>query len=167
MNTKAICYPEVFFERFLREEGVSIYSTTTLLGTTSTPVTNEYFLKYLKEKLQEANLVTGDDDVKAEFSYLEFRHTPYTDLLTQESILGKGGFTLTVAAGSKFVNFTFEPTARFGRKFYVNAHMNAKKEYAPPRSAWISTDLISTGKPEHVYAMLFDHIVAKFVLLKS
>ncbi len=165
MKNKAICYPEVFFQRVLREDGASLYTTTSLLGTTSVRVTNERFLAGMKAELVAKNLMKQDEEVQAEFSYLDFKHTPYKDLLEQESILGKGGFTLTVRAGQKFVSTTFEATGDLIGEWYLAIlhHLqDALGEYGPFVPLGFRPDQIVNDDPAGIQWVLFDFFARKF-----
>ncbi len=163
MNTKVICYPEVFFQRFLREDGVPVHRVISTLGNTSMRVTNEYFLNALKAELLQKKLITVADFIQAEFSYLDFRHTPYTDLLKQESILGKGGFTLTVAAGMKFVTTSFEPEVNVnGENYLTIAQVRADVDSMMFLPVGFRPSQILTSEPSHVQWVLIDFLARRF-----
>lgn len=164
-SLKLICYPEIFFQRVLREKDVPLFSMVTTLGTASMRVTNERFLAGMKAELIAKDMVKQEDDVQAEFSYLDFKHTPFEDLLKQKSILGKGGFTLTVRAGRKFVSATFEPTVDFDGEWYLSImhqlHATDTEDdiFLP---LGFRPDQIVNDDPSGIQRVLFDFFARKF-----
>ncbi len=165
MNTKVIDYPEVFFDRALRDQEIPLHSITTVLGVRTIRVTNEIFLTKLRDKLVERDLCGAGAYPQVEFAYVNHDSNIY-GLRDQVSIVGKGGFTVTIYCDGRIAMMTFDAVGT-SKEFYVNDLYNGlKREVTSPILAYSLRDIVS-DPVEVLQDTLIDHIVRKFLILKG
>lgn len=146
-------YPELFFERFLREPTQPRHSVVSILGVRSMRVTNEAFKALLDKWLKVPGILSSEETIDMEFSFLDFQHTPHEALCQQLSIFGKGGFTITLRAGTVFVSAVYTPCEVDEAECYriVDAWKHGNTNA-------FTTDAIATSDVNTVHCVLKDHL---------
>lgn len=153
MNTKTNNYPDLFFERFLREPTQPRHSVVSMLGVRSMRVTNEAFKALLDKWLKVAGVLSVEETIDMEFSFLDFQHTPHEALCQQQSIFGKGGFTITLRAGTVFVSAVYAPCHVGETECYRIADAWKHGNYNA-----FTTEGIVTSDINSVHCVLKDHL---------
>ncbi len=153
MITKAINYPELFFERFLREPDQARNSVVSILGMRSMRVTNETFKTMLITWSKANDVLSVEETIDMEFSFLDFQHTPHEALCQQQSIFGKGGFTITLRAGNVFVSAVYAPCHVGETECYRIADA-----WKHGNDSAFTTDGIETSDLDSVHVALTHHL---------